>query len=43
MNQLVYNEQLKLWRKRRVFIILILVALISGIFTYAQYRQHERM
>lgn len=41
MNQLVYNEQLKLWRKRRVFIILILVALISGIFTYAQYRQHE--
>ncbi|EUJ30307.1 bacitracin transport permease BcrB [Listeria floridensis FSL S10-1187] len=40
MYNLVYNEQLKLWRKRRMLIILLIVAIISGIFTYAQYREH---
>ncbi|MBC1458018.1 ABC transporter permease [Listeria newyorkensis] len=41
MINLVYNEQLKLYRKRRLLIILLLVAIIVGIFTYAQFRQHQ--
>ncbi|EAC2785492.1 ABC transporter permease [Listeria monocytogenes] len=41
MINLVYNEQLKLWRKKRLIVILALVAIIVAIFTYAQFRQHQ--
>ncbi|WP_026677065.1 ABC transporter permease [Fictibacillus gelatini] len=39
MINLVYNEQLKLFRKKRLFVIILIVAFLVPIFTYAQYKQ----
>ncbi|MGE8205906.1 ABC transporter permease subunit [Heyndrickxia sp. NPDC080065] len=39
MNNLIYNEQLKLFRKKRLFVIILIVAFLVPIFTYAQYKQ----
>lgn len=39
MINLIYNEQLKLFRKKRLFVIILIVAFLVPIFTYAQYKQ----
>jgi ABC-2 type transport system permease protein len=38
---LVYNEQLKIFRKKRLFVIILIVAFLVPIFTYAQYKQDK--
>ncbi|KYD02665.1 ABC transporter permease subunit [Heyndrickxia sporothermodurans] len=39
MINLIYNEQLKLFRKKRLFVIILIVAFLVPIFTYAQYKE----
>ncbi|MGG3999838.1 ABC transporter permease [Anoxybacillus kestanbolensis] len=41
MINLVYNEMLKIVRKRRLFIIAAIVAVLVSLFTYAQFKQIE--
>lgn len=38
MINLIFNEQLKLFRKKRLFVIILIVACLVPIFTYAQYK-----
>ncbi|MBS4171690.1 ABC transporter permease [Bacillus sp. FJAT-49736] len=40
MINLVFNEQLKIFRKKRLFVIILIVAFLVPIFTYAQYKQN---
>lgn len=41
MNNLVYNEMIKLTAKRRVVIILFIIAIMVSLFTYAQYKNAQ--
>ncbi|MCD7033600.1 ABC transporter permease [Metabacillus sp. GX 13764] len=41
MINLIYNEMIKIVRKKRLFIIIGILALLVGIFTYAQVKRHE--
>ena len=39
MNKLVQNEMMKLLAKKRLIVIAVIVAVLVGLFTYAQYKQ----
>ena len=39
MNRLVQNEMMKLLAKKRLIVIAVIVAVLVGLFTYAQYKQ----
>lgn len=39
MTNLVHNELLKIFRKRRLFVIILIIAALVPLFTYAQYQQ----
>ncbi len=39
MTKLVHNELLKLFRKKRLFVIILIIAALVPLFTYAQYQQ----
>ncbi|SDN38963.1 ABC-2 type transport system permease protein [Fictibacillus solisalsi] len=39
MNKLVHNELLKLFRKKRLFVIILIIAALVPLFTYAQYQE----
>jgi ABC-2 type transport system permease protein len=41
MMNLIYNEQLKIFRKKRLFVIILIVAFLVPLFTYAQYKQDK--
>ncbi|MGV3466801.1 MAG: ABC transporter permease subunit [Heyndrickxia sp.] len=41
MINLVYNEQMKIFRKKRLFVIILIVAILVPIITYAQYKQDK--
>ncbi|MFY4777041.1 ABC transporter permease subunit [Metabacillus sp. RGM 3146] len=41
MINLIYNEMIKIVRKKRLFIIMAIIAVLVALFTYAQVRQHE--
>ncbi|MGD6818056.1 ABC transporter permease [Metabacillus sp. 113a] len=41
MINLIYNEMIKIVRKKRLFIIMGIIAVLAGLFTYAQVKQHE--
>lgn len=43
MNNLVYNEMLKIIRKKRLFIILAIIAILVALFTYAQMREVQTL
>lgn len=38
---LIYNEMIKLVRKKRLVVILLVVAALTPLFTYAQYQEHK--
>ena len=39
MNKLVQNEMMKLLARKRLIVIAVIVAVLVGLFTYAQYKQ----
>ena len=39
MNKLIQNEMMKLLAKKRLIVIAVIVAVLVGLFTYAQYKQ----
>ena len=39
LNKLVQNEMMKLLAKKRLIVIAVIVAVLVGLFTYAQYKQ----
>jgi len=41
--KLVYNEMLKIVRKKRLWVIAAIVAVLVALFTYAQYRETEEL
>ncbi len=41
MINLVYNEQLKIFSKKRLFVIMLIIAILVPIITYAQYKQDK--
>ncbi|WP_338780764.1 ABC transporter permease [Metabacillus sp. FJAT-52054] len=41
MINLVYNEMIKIVRKKRLFIIMGIIAVLAALFTYAQVKKHE--
>ncbi|EIT85775.1 multidrug ABC transporter permease [Fictibacillus macauensis ZFHKF-1] len=41
MTKLVHNELLKLFRKKKLFVALLIVAILVPMFTYAQYEQSK--
>lgn len=43
MIQLIYNEQLKLWKKKRILVIILIIACLVPIFTYAQYKESKAL
>ncbi|SFA43482.1 ABC-2 type transport system permease protein [Parageobacillus thermantarcticus] len=43
MNNLVYNEMLKIVRKKRLFVIAAIVAVLVALFTYAQFKQVKEL
>lgn len=43
MIKLVYNEMLKIVRKKRLWVIAAIVAVLVALFTYAQYRETEEL
>ncbi|OQP07217.1 ABC transporter permease [Geobacillus sp. 46C-IIa] len=43
MSKLVYNEMLKIVRKKRLWVIAAIVAVLVALFTYAQYRETEEL
>ena len=43
MNNLVYNEMLKIVRKKRLFIIAGIVAILVALFTYAQFKRVQEL
>ncbi|AMX83671.1 ABC transporter permease [Geobacillus subterraneus] len=43
MSKLVYNEMLKIVRKKRLWVIAAIVAVLVALFTYAQYREAEEL
>ena len=43
MSNLVYNEMLKIVRKKRLWVIAAIVAVLVALFTYAQYKRVQEM
>jgi ABC-2 type transport system permease protein len=43
LSNLVYNEMLKIVRKKRLWVIAAIVAVLVALFTYAQYKQVQEM
>ncbi|AKU28003.1 ABC transporter permease [Geobacillus stearothermophilus] len=43
MSKLVYNEMLKIVRKKRLWVIAAIIAVLVALFTYAQYRETEEL
>jgi ABC-2 type transport system permease protein len=43
LNNLVQNELLKLVRKKKMIVVLLIMAVLISMFTYAQYREKERV
>ncbi|MBB6282458.1 ABC transporter permease subunit [Geobacillus subterraneus] len=43
MSKLVYNEMMKIVRKKRLWVIAAIVAVLVALFTYAQYRETEEL
>ena len=43
MSSLVYNEMLKIVRKKRLWVIAAIVAVLVALFTYAQYKRVQEM
>ncbi|WP_019721290.1 ABC transporter permease subunit [Heyndrickxia coagulans] len=43
MIRLIYNEQLKLWKKKRILVIILIIACLVPIFTYAQYKESKAL
>ncbi|GER65877.1 ABC transporter permease [Weizmannia acidilactici] len=43
MTKLIYNEQLKLWKKKRILVIILIIACLVPIFTYAQYKESKSL
>lgn len=41
MNNLVYNEMVKLSGKRKLLVVTLIIGILISLFTYAQYRQAE--
>ncbi|AZB42169.1 ABC transporter permease [Bacillus sp. FJAT-42376] len=41
MINLIYNEMIKIVRKKRLFIIMGIIAVLAALFTYAQVKKHE--
>lgn len=42
MSNLVFNEMLKIIRKRKLLIVTLIMAVLIGLFTYAQYREVQQ-
>ncbi|MTT32660.1 ABC transporter permease subunit [Terrilactibacillus sp. BCM23-1] len=43
MINLIYNEQLKLLRKKRLYVIMVMIFILVSLFTYAQYKQTNEL
>ncbi|PKG25399.1 ABC transporter permease subunit [Niallia nealsonii] len=43
MNNLVYNEMLKLVKSKRIVVVTLIIAVMISMFTYAQYREMENV
>ncbi|GKU81644.1 ABC transporter permease [Niallia sp. NCCP-28] len=43
MNNLVYNEMLKLVKSKRIIVVTLIIAVMISMFTYAQYREMENV
>lgn len=43
MINLVHNEMIKIVRKKKIVIVTIIIAVLVSLFTYAQYREAERL